>query len=70
MRFSALSAREFMNVAKMILRGEPQGQKFIQRMVDDIVSELKDEEFQQAMGGKDDYDDDDLDNIDLSDLGL
>jgi hypothetical protein len=70
MRFSALSAKEFMRVAKMILRGEPQGQKFIQGMVNDIVSELKDEEFKQAMGGEDDYDDDDLDNIDLSDLGL
>ena len=70
MRFSALSAKEFMRVAKMILRGEPQGQKFIQGMVNDIVSELKDEEFKQAMGGGDDYDDDDLDNIDLSDLGL
>lgn len=70
MRFSALSAKEFMRVAKMILRGEPQGQKYIQGMVDDIVSELKDEEYRQAIGGEDDYDDDDLDNIDLSDLGL
>jgi len=70
MRFSALSAKEFMRVAKMILREEPQGQKYIQGMVNDIVSELKDEEFKQAMGGGDDYDDDDLDNIDLSDLGL
>jgi hypothetical protein len=38
-------------------------------MVDDIVSELKDQEYKQAMG-YDDEDDDDLDNIDLRDLGL
>jgi hypothetical protein len=70
MRFSALSAKEFMRVAKMILRGEPQGQKYIQGMVDDIVRELKDDEYKQAMGLEDDDDYDNLDDIDLSDLGL
>lgn len=69
MRFSALSAEEFMRVAKLILSGDPRGNKFIQGMVDDIVSELKEQEYKQAMG-YDDEDDDDLDNIDLSDLGL
>ena len=69
MRFSALSAQEFMRVAKLILSGDPRGNKFIQGMVDDIVRELKDQEYKQAMG-YDDEDDDDLDNIDLSDLGL
>jgi len=67
MRFSALSAEEFMRVAKMILKGEPQGQKYIQGMVNDIVRELKDREYRDAMGGEDD---EDLDDIDLSDLGL
>jgi len=67
MRFSALSAEEFMRVAKMILKGEPQGQKYIQGMVNDIVRELKDREYRDAMGGKDD---EDLDDIDLSDLGI
>ena len=42
MRFSALSAEEFMRVAKMILSGDPKGEKFIQGMVNDIVKELKD----------------------------
>lgn len=69
MRFSALSAQEFMRVAKLILSGDPRGNKFIQGMVDDIVRELKDQEYKQSMG-YDDEDDDDLDNIDLSDLGL
>jgi hypothetical protein len=68
MRFSALSAEEFMRVAKMILSGDPKGQQFIQRMVDDIVKELKEQEYKDAMGYDDD--DEDLDDIDLSDLGL
>jgi hypothetical protein len=68
MRFSALSAKEFMRVAKMILSGDPKGNKFIQDMVNDIVRELKDQEYKDAMGYEDD--DDDLSGIDFSDLGL
>jgi hypothetical protein len=67
MRFSSLSAEEFMRVAKMILSGDPKGQQFIQRMVDDIVRELKEQEYKDAMG---DEDDDNYDDVDLSDLGL
>ena len=70
MRFSALSAEEFMRVAKLILRDDPRGNKFIQDMVNDIVRELKDQDYKDAIGYKDDYDDDDLSGIDLSDLGL
>ena len=66
MRFSTLSAEEFMRVAKMILSGDPKGQQYIQRMVDDIVRELKDQEYRDAM----DDEDEDYDDIDLSDLGL
>ena len=66
MRFSTLSAEEFMRVAKMILSGDPKGQQYIQRMVDDIVRELKDQEYRDAMGDEDE----DYDDIDLSDLGL
>lgn len=69
MRFSALNAKEFMRVAKMILREEPQGQKYIQGMVNDIVRELRDQDYKDSMGN-DGYDDEDLDDIDLSDLGL
>ena len=66
MRFSALSADEFMRVAKMILKGDPRGQQFIQKMVDDIVIDLKDQDYKDAMGD----DEEDYDDIDLSDLGL
>jgi hypothetical protein len=68
MRFSSLSTEEFMRVAKMILSGDPKGNKFIQDMVNDIVRELKDQEYKDAMGYEDD--DDDLSGIDFSDLGL
>jgi len=67
MRFSSLTAEEFMRVAKMILSGDPKGQQFIQRMVDDIVRELKEQEYKDAMG---DEDDEDYGDVDLSDLGL
>jgi hypothetical protein len=70
MRFSALSAEEFMRVAKMILNGDPKGQQYIQRMVDDIVKELKDQEYKDAMGYDDEDEDEGYDDVDLSDLGL
>lgn len=69
MRFSALNAEEFMRVAKLILKGDPQGEKFIQGMVNEIVKELKEQDYKEAMG----YDDDEeegYDDVDLSDLGL
>jgi hypothetical protein len=69
MRFSSLNAEEFMRVAKMILSGDPKGQQFIQRMVDDIIKELKDQEYRDAMGDEED-DDDDFSGIDFSDLGI
>ena len=70
MRFSALSAEEFMRVSKMILKGDPSGQQFIQGMVNEIVKDLKDKEYKDAMGYDDDEDDDDLSGVDFSDLGL
>lgn len=72
MRFSALSAEEFMRVAKMILKGDPKGEKFIQGMVNEIVKELKEQDYKNAMGydDEDDEDDDNLSGIDFSDLGL
>jgi hypothetical protein len=71
MRFSSLDAKQFMNLAKKILKGDSEGQRIIQQMVDEIVSELKNQEYEDAIGDDyDDDDDDDLDNIDLSDLGL
>jgi hypothetical protein len=67
MRFSALNAEEFMTLAKKILKGDPEGQRIIQRMVDDIVKELKEQDYKDAMGGEDD---EDFDDVDLSDLDL
>ena len=67
MRFSALDAKEFFRVANLILSGDPKGNKFIQDMVNDIVRELKNQEYKDAMG---EDDDDDYSGIDLSDLGL
>ena len=69
MRFSALNAEEFMKVSKMILKGDPSGQQFIQGMVNEIVKDLKDKEYKDAMA-YDDEDDDDLSGVDFSDLGL
>ena len=68
MRFSALNAEEFMKVSKMILKGDPLGQQFIQGMVNEIVKDLKDKDYKDAMGY--DEDDDDLSGVDFSDLGL
>lgn len=71
-RFSKLSAQEFLRVAKLILEGNPQGAQFIQRMVDEIVNDLKKDEYDDKMGddNDDDYGDDDLDDFDLSALGF
>jgi hypothetical protein len=75
-RFSKLSAPEFMRVAKLILQGDPQGGAFIQRMVNEIVDDLKKDEYEEKMGPSNDDDDDDnddyddLDDFDLSELGF
>ena len=65
MRFSALDAKEFFRVANLILAGDPKGNKYIQDMVDDIVRELKKEEYRQALPNEDD---DNIDDIDISSL--
>ena len=71
MRFSKLEAKEFFRVAKLILNGDPQGTKFIQRMVDEIVSDLKKQDYENSMSKGDDDDDDfNPDDVDLSSLGL
>lgn len=69
MRFSRIEAKDFMKLAKSILKGDPEGQRAIQRMVDEIVSDLKKQSFEDEER-KWDQDDDDLDDINLSDLGL
>jgi hypothetical protein len=72
-RFSALSTDEFFEVARLILSGSPQGKKILERMVNDIISELQQQDYDDAMsqyGDDDDDDDFNIDDIDLSDLGL
>lgn len=54
-RFSKLTTDEFFRVAKMILSGNPKGEQYIQRMVDDIIIDLKNRDSNSALG----YDDDD-----------
>jgi len=70
-RFSALETEEFFNVAKKILSGSPEGQKFIKDMVNDIVSDLKKRDLEDSLGsyGDDDDDDDGLDDF-LGGLGI
>jgi len=71
MRFSKLNAEEFFRVAKLILSGNPQGTQFIQRMVNEIVTELKQYDAEEALSGDndDDFDDDGFDDL-LSGLGI
>jgi hypothetical protein len=70
MRFSALSADEFMKLAKLILSDDPKGQQIIQQMVNEIVKELKEQDYKDAMGYDDEDEDEGYDDVDLSDLGL
>jgi hypothetical protein len=67
MRFSKLDAEEFFKLAKLINSGDPQGEKIIKRMVDEIVSDLKKQEYEQEASK---WEDDDIDDVDLSSLGL
>lgn len=66
MRFSRLDAKEFMKIAKLILQNDPRGALFIERMVDEIVKDLRQQDYEESLGD----DDDDFDDVDLSDLGF
>jgi hypothetical protein len=70
MRFSKLSAEEFFRIAKLILSDDPRGSQFIQRMVSEIIQELRQYESEVALDSdEDDLDDDDLDDL-LGGLGI
>ena len=58
MRFSALDAKEFFRIAKLILNDDPKGKAFIQNLVDSIVNELKRQAYKEAL--PDEEDDEDL----------
>lgn len=70
-RFSMLTAEEFLDMSKLILSGNPRGARYLDGMVNDIVSELKQQEYDQTMDDEDDlgdYGDDDDDDDDGPDL--
>jgi hypothetical protein len=52
---------------KEILAETPKGKQIVDKMVKEIIQELKDQEYEDAMGSEDD--DEDLDNF-LSNLGI
>ena len=66
-RFSSLTTDEFFDVAKMIMSGSDDGKKIVAKMVDEIIEELKSQEYEDAISQYDDDDDDD-DNDDLAGL--
>jgi len=66
-RFSSLTTDEFFDVAKMIMSGSDDGKKVVAKMVDEIIEELKSQEYEDAISQYDDDDDDD-DNDDLAGL--
>lgn len=68
-RFSMLTAQEFLDLAKKILSGSPSGKKYIQEMVDEIVADLREDEYNASMGDDDSDDDDGMDDL-LGGLGI
>jgi hypothetical protein len=75
-RFAMLTAEDMFKLSKLVLSGNPSGMKFIQKMVDDIVASLQEDDYNQAMddennddGGDDDDDNDGLDDL-LGGLGI
>ncbi len=51
----------------MVIVSKIGGEKIIKRMVDEIVSDLKKQEYEQEASK---WEDDDIDDVDLSSLGL
>ena len=58
-RFSSLTTDEFFDVAKMIMSGSDDGKKVVAKMVDEIIEELKSQDYEDAISQYDDDDDDD-----------
>ena len=57
-KFVNLPAEQFIALAKEILSGSDKGKEIVKRMVDEIIQQLKDEDYEEATG-EDQYDDDD-----------
>ena len=69
-RFSALSTEEFFEVAREIIGDSEKGQKIVQRMVDEIIEELRQYDLEDALGDSDDEEDDDEFRDFLGGLGI
>lgn len=67
-RFSRIDAKEFFKLIEAILSKKPEGNKFMKKLVDEIVRDLKQREAEDILGKEDDDDDDDLSGINLDDL--
>ena len=70
MRFSSLTPKEFFKLSKLILSGNPKGKQVLQRMVDEIIEELKKQDFDSQFGDNDEDEDEDYEGPSLSDLGI
>jgi hypothetical protein len=70
MRFSSLTPKEFFKLSKFILSGDPKGKQVLQRMVDDIIEELKKQDFDSQFGDNDEDEDEDYEGPSLSDIGI
>jgi hypothetical protein len=49
-KFVNLPAEQFIDLAKKILSGSDEGKQIVKQMVDEIVKELKDEDYEEATG--------------------
>jgi hypothetical protein len=71
-RFTMISVEEFFEISKSVMSGNEKGKKFIKNLVNEIVKELKEQDYQQSMGGEDEDDEDNDDGFDdfLGGLGI
>jgi hypothetical protein len=76
-RFSMVTASEFLAMSSEVLSGSQKGKNFLQSMVNQIIEELKKQEYEQSIGDEDNdeggltttYDGDDGDDGDDDDGG-
>jgi hypothetical protein len=70
MRFSSLTPKQFFKLSNFILSGDPKGKQVLQRMVDEIIEELKKQDFDSQFGGDNEDEDEDYEGPSLSGLGI
>jgi len=68
-KFVNLPAEEFIALAKEILSGTDRGKQIVKKMVDEIIQQLKDEDYEEATG-EDQQDDDDDDFVTTTIAGI